>query len=95
MGPRPRGDGLSTAERCGPEELGTSQGRQANGSHVLHVYTCNQELGPVPSYGVDEACKGRLLRRYEYAGERSGRFQGFSNKDGSLKTECGIHSADA
>ncbi|CAM6098619.1 unnamed protein product [Calypogeia fissa] len=32
---------------------------------------------------------------FEYAGERSGRFQGFTNKDGSLKTECGIHSPDA
>lgn len=44
------------------------------------------------------ACHKRytiLPRRYEYAGERSGRFQGFSNKDGSLKTECGIHTADA
>ncbi|EFJ38718.1 hypothetical protein SELMODRAFT_270214 [Selaginella moellendorffii] len=29
---------------------------------------------------------------FEYGGERSGRFQGLSNKDGSLKTECGIHS---
>ncbi|CAK0787949.1 hypothetical protein CVIRNUC_011171 [Coccomyxa viridis] len=29
---------------------------------------------------------------YEYAGERSGRFQGLTNADGSLKTECGIHT---
>jgi len=28
---------------------------------------------------------------FEYAGERSGRFQGLTNKDGSTKTECGIH----
>lgn len=28
---------------------------------------------------------------FEYAGERSGRFQGLKNKDGSEKTECGIH----
>ena len=27
-----------------------------------------------------------------YGGERSGRFQGLTNKDGSAKTECGIHS---
>jgi phosphoadenosine phosphosulfate reductase len=27
-----------------------------------------------------------------YAGERSGRFQGLKNKDGSVKTECGLHS---
>lgn len=30
---------------------------------------------------------------FEYAGERSGRFQGMTNPDGSVKTECGIHSA--
>lgn len=30
---------------------------------------------------------------FEYAGERSGRFQGLTNKDGSAKTECGIHVA--
>lgn len=28
---------------------------------------------------------------FEYGGERSGRFQGLKNKDGSDKTECGIH----
>jgi len=28
---------------------------------------------------------------FEYAGERSGRFQGLNNQDGSRKTECGIH----
>lgn len=28
---------------------------------------------------------------FEYAAERSGRFQGLVNKDGSTKTECGIH----
>jgi phosphoadenosine phosphosulfate reductase len=27
-----------------------------------------------------------------YGGERSGRFQGLANNDGSAKTECGIHS---
>ncbi|KAK9823415.1 hypothetical protein WJX72_002591 [[Myrmecia] bisecta] len=31
---------------------------------------------------------------FEYAGERSGRFQGLQNKDGSVKTECGIHVGD-
>jgi hypothetical protein len=30
-----------------------------------------------------------------YAGERSGRFEGMKAKDGSSKTECGIHSFDA
>lgn len=28
---------------------------------------------------------------FEYAGERSGRFQGLRNADGTEKTECGIH----
>lgn len=28
---------------------------------------------------------------FEYAGERSGRFQGLTDKDGKPKTECGIH----
>eukprot|EP00850_Spirogloea_muscicola_P009345 SM000052S17737 [mRNA] locus=s52:428610:431364:+ [translate_table: standard] len=31
---------------------------------------------------------------FEYGGERSGRFQGLKNKDGSEKTECGIHVGD-
>ena len=29
---------------------------------------------------------------FTYGGERSGRFQNLQNKDGSAKTECGIHS---
>jgi hypothetical protein len=29
---------------------------------------------------------------FVYGGERSGRFQGLANTDGSAKTECGIHS---
>ena len=29
---------------------------------------------------------------FRYGGERSGRFQNLSNKDGSAKTECGIHT---
>ena len=32
---------------------------------------------------------------FTYAGERSGRFEGMKAKDGSSKTECGIHSFDA
>ena len=32
---------------------------------------------------------------FEYAGERSGRFQGLTDKDGKPKTECGIHSDGA
>lgn len=30
---------------------------------------------------------------FTYGGERSGRFQNLVNKDGSAKTECGIHTA--
>lgn len=29
---------------------------------------------------------------FTYGGERSGRFEGLKNKDGSAKTECGIHT---
>jgi 3'-phosphoadenosine 5'-phosphosulfate sulfotransferase (PAPS reductase)/FAD synthetase len=29
---------------------------------------------------------------FTYGGERSGRFQNLVNKDGSKKTECGIHT---
>jgi len=29
---------------------------------------------------------------FTYGGERSGRFQGLVNKDGSAKTECGLHT---
>ena len=28
---------------------------------------------------------------FTYGGERSGRFQNMVNKDGTAKTECGIH----
>lgn len=33
-----------------------------------------------------------LEKWFTYGGERSGRFEGMKNKDGSEKTECGIHS---
>lgn len=33
-----------------------------------------------------------LEKWFTYGGERSGRFVGLVNKDGSAKTECGIHS---
>ncbi|CAM9194667.1 unnamed protein product [Discosporangium mesarthrocarpum] len=33
-----------------------------------------------------------LEKWFTYGGERSGRFEGLKNKDGSDKTECGIHS---
>ena len=29
---------------------------------------------------------------FTYGGERSGRFQNLVNKDGTAKTECGIHT---
>ena len=31
---------------------------------------------------------------FEYGAERSGRFQGLTDKDGKKKTECGIHVSD-
>lgn len=38
-------------------------------------------------------CKQVPLEKwFTYGGERSGRFEGMKNKDGSDKTECGIHS---
>ncbi|KAG5185107.1 Phosphoadenylyl-sulfate reductase [Tribonema minus] len=33
-----------------------------------------------------------LDKWFTYGGERSGRFEGLKNKDGSNKTECGIHT---
>ncbi|EIE26875.1 adenine nucleotide alpha hydrolases-like protein [Coccomyxa subellipsoidea C-169] len=48
-----------------------------------------------PSIGdVQSTVPVPVEKWYEYAGERSGRFQGLQNPDGSVKTECGIHVAD-
>ncbi|KAK9916259.1 hypothetical protein WJX75_000636 [Coccomyxa subellipsoidea] len=48
-----------------------------------------------PSIGdVQSTVPVPVEKWYEYAGERSGRFQGLQNPDGSIKTECGIHVAD-
>ena len=44
---------------------------------------------------VQSTKKVPLEKWYQYAGERSGRFEGMKAKDGSSKTECGIHSFDA
>ena len=40
---------------------------------------------------MQSTAKVPLEKWMTYGGERSGRFQGLTNKDGSAKTECGIH----
>jgi len=50
---------------------------------------------PIPEDGstkfVDFKWEGDKVAWLDYASERKGRFVGLSNKDGSTKTECGIH----
>lgn len=54
---------------------------------------------PIPENGstryVDFAFEGDPVPWLDYASERKGRFVGLANKDGSTKTECGIHVAGA
>merc|ERR1712070_1220034 len=54
---------------------------------------------PIPEDGstkfVDFEFQGDKTAWLDYASERKGRFVGLSNKDGSKKTECGIHVAGA
>jgi len=54
---------------------------------------------PIPEDGstkfVDFKFEGEKAAWLEYASERKGRFVGLENKDGSTKTECGIHVAGA
>merc|ERR1712008_158353 len=54
---------------------------------------------PIPEDGstkfVDFAFQGDPTPWLDYASERKGRFVGLANKDGSTKTECGIHVAGA
>eukprot|EP00286_Rhodomonas_abbreviata_P015273 CAMPEP_0181322982 /NCGR_PEP_ID=MMETSP1101-20121128/19528_1 /TAXON_ID=46948 /ORGANISM="Rhodomonas abbreviata, Strain Caron Lab Isolate" /LENGTH=449 /DNA_ID=CAMNT_0023430951 /DNA_START=11 /DNA_END=1360 /DNA_ORIENTATION=- len=44
---------------------------------------------------VDYKFEGQASEWLDYAAERKGRFVGLANKDGSVKTECGIHVAGA
>jgi len=44
---------------------------------------------------VDYKFQGKASEWLDYAAERKGRFVGLVNKDGSVKTECGIHVAGA
>lgn len=44
---------------------------------------------------VDFKFEGNKAEWLDYAAERKGRFTGLQNKDGSVKTECGIHVAGA
>jgi len=50
---------------------------------------------PIPEDGstrfVDFKWEGDKTAWLDYASERKGRFVGLANKDGSTKTECGIH----
>ena len=49
-----------------------------------------------PASRLPQSTKKVPLEKWmTYAGERSGRFEGMKAKDGSSKTECGIHSFDA
>jgi len=54
---------------------------------------------PIPEDGsvkfVDNKFVGDMTKWCDYATERKGRFVGLANKDGSTKTECGIHVAGA
>jgi len=54
---------------------------------------------PIPEDGstkfVDFKFEGDKAAWLDYASERKGRFVGLENKDGSTKTECGIHVAGA
>jgi len=54
---------------------------------------------PIPEDGstryVDFKFEGDYTPWLDYACERKGRFVGLANKDGSTKTECGIHVAGA
>jgi len=54
---------------------------------------------PIPEDGstkfVDFKFEGDYVPWLDYASERKGRFVGLANKDGSTKTECGIHVAGA
>ncbi|KAL7472176.1 hypothetical protein ACHAXS_012507 [Conticribra weissflogii] len=54
---------------------------------------------PIPEDGstrfVDFKFEGDPKPWLDYASERKGRFVGLANKDGSTKTECGIHVAGA
>jgi len=54
---------------------------------------------PIPEDGstrfVDFVFEGDKTPWLDYASERKGRFVGLANKDGSTKTECGIHVAGA
>ena len=54
---------------------------------------------PIPEDGstrfVNWQFEGDATKWLDYASERKGRFVGLQNKDGSTKTECGIHVAGA
>ncbi|GMI19406.1 hypothetical protein TrCOL_g4748 [Triparma columacea] len=57
------------------------------------------ERNPDPQEGECKFVDGKIVGDkkfwFDYASERKGRFVGLANKDGSTKTECGIHVAGA
>jgi 3'-phosphoadenosine 5'-phosphosulfate sulfotransferase (PAPS reductase)/FAD synthetase len=68
------------------EDCFTYAQREGFGLHPMH------EKG-YPSLGdVHSTLPVDRSRWFEYGGERSGRFQGLTNADGSLKTECGANT---
>eukprot|EP00736_Rhodelphis_marinus_P008732 Rmarinus@m.26200 len=62
-----------------------------------YLLRCNVPIHPLhlngyPSIGdVHSTQRVPLEKWFAPGGERSGRFQGMKNKDGSVKRECGIH----
>merc|ERR1719382_392517 len=63
------------------------------------AYWTFEDTIPIPEDGsvrfVDNKFEGDMTQWCDYATERKGRFVGLANKDGSTKTECGIHVAGA
>ena len=62
-------------------------------------YSDAKDTIPIPEDGstkfVNFKFEGDKTPWLDYASERKGRFVGLANKDGSTKTECGIHVAGA
>ena len=66
-------------------------------THLFHSDA--KDTIPIPEDGstkfVNFKFEGDTTPWLDYASERKGRFVGLENKDGSTKTECGIHVAGA
>lgn len=68
-------------------------------SSIKSSHSDAKDTIPIPEDGstkfVDFKFEGDSTPWLDYASERKGRFVGLANKDGSTKTECGIHVAGA